>query len=180
MSLTYVTDVINILEGKMKVQIDKGHNNIIKEATKQMDNKLEMKISNMAKHTNNEIESCKRTLGYHEGQIQKKISSEDLKPINSTIKETRNGLEKDMEGIMEHIRKYEEYGRRINTLEGLTKNIPASGSLPKGNPKTKSGEESEDYNAEVSIKSKIVENSIQNLKASFEVLKAEMENKVNV
>ena len=167
----------------MKMNIDQGNKNTIKAAINRMIEKMDAKISSMTKHTNDELSSCKRTLGYQEGLIQKKISLEDLKPINSTIQETRDGLEKDIAGIMEHIRKSGDYGRRIGALEGLTKNMPAFNSFSEGDSKHKSGKggeaDNENYNVDVNIKCKMIDDNMKNLKANLESLKGEMEKKAD-
>ncbi|CAI2386626.1 unnamed protein product [Moneuplotes crassus] len=179
-SETFVNDSISLLESKLSNKIDKGHKRAISQALLKAEEKVDNKMANFEKLTQQEFNSYKRTLAYHDNEISKRITTGDLKPVNDSIKEVRNGFEKEMESMMEHINKFSEYGRRIASIESLTKNISGP-VLQDGSSVNGKGEgATSEYNAELSIKNKMVDDKLKNLTAACDALKSDLENKAEV
>jgi len=83
---------------------------------------------------------------------------------------------------MDQVNKIGDCSRRIASLENLTKNFSGFGNLSEKDSKNKSSSkdgEDEHYNAEMSIKYKIVDDKMKNLVANLDTLKQEIEKKAD-
>lgn len=178
-SETYVKDAIQVIDVKVKKEIDilrkrdeKGQQKLFEKADE--------KIMIFHKKFLDDITSLRGTLMYTEQQVSKKVNPEDFKSVLSQVKEVKYGYEKESESMMDHIHKMEdklaEFNRRFSVVESFTTN--AQGKLY-ADINSKGEEEDKNLNAESSIKFKLIDDRIQNLNANYESLKEEVDRKAD-
>ncbi|CAI2386723.1 unnamed protein product [Moneuplotes crassus] len=177
-SETFVSDSISVLEAKLVTKMEKSHQQTISQATNRAEEKVNMRMAGLEKFTQQEINILNTKIVEHDSEISKRMTATDLAPLKNSIKDTRYSFEKEIESVMGHINKFIEYGRRISSLESTSKKSQSSssGNEP-GQKKEKSG--GSGYNAEISIKYKIIDDKIKNLTATCDSLKADLENKAD-
>lgn len=170
-----------VLETKLNREID----NISKrqsDSSETLFNEAVIKINNVAKAANDDMSSIRSNLTYLESLISKKISAEDIKSLSNSVKEIRNSYESDTGIVMDHIRnledKYSEFGRRFSALESFSNNNKEklTGDLMSKKP----AEGHSEFNAESSIKLKLIDDRVNNLMANLEQIKTDLDNKADI
>jgi hypothetical protein len=175
----YVQDTIDVLESKISREIENIKKKDIEKQQKLFNDAIG-RISTLAKQNTEEFASLKGTISYLEGLIKKKTNPEELKSLANIVKDVKYGYERECETTMSHIHKMEdkiaEFNRRFIVVESFTKTVKDKNTVDLDSRKSENNGE---YNAESSIKYKIIDDRVKNLSANFEGLKQELDKKAD-
>jgi prefoldin subunit 5 len=170
-----------VLEGKLRREIE-GIKKKDTEKQEKLFNETNARIAKVAKNSSEDTAALKANVTHLESIISKKVNPDELKTLTNMIKEVRNNYERESEATQDHIHKledkYAEFNRRFSVIESFTKNVKDKNTADLESKKSES--HNEEYNAERSIKFKILDDRVKNLTANYENLKQELDKKADI